>query len=291
MKKITLLFACVLISKFTYSQKLIDTGKVWNIMECFIPGACVTNTWEFKGNDTLLNNHTYKIIEQTDSLWGLYHSDQVFMREDSAKRVYAISTWGEVKMYDFNLQTGDTFRFDNSFFWQYYVVDNVDSVTLLSGEKRKRISFGAGAEQWIEGIGSSSGLFNVFLGAFVLDMSSSLLCFHENGIKKYEDPNFQNCFFSSVGIQENNSLVNFQISPNPTQTNCFINFNLPQTDLLKIQLLSNSGQILKSLAETNYLSGANIIELNVDDLAAGFYILKIQGQKHLANKKLLISGN
>jgi hypothetical protein len=194
-------------------------------------------------------------------------------------------------MYDFNLQTGDTFRFDNSFFWQYYVVDNVDSVTLLSGEKRKRISFGAGAEQWIEGIGSSSGLFNVFLGAFVLDMSSSLLCFHENGIKKYEDPNFQNCFFSSVGIQENNSLENFQISPNPAQTNCFINFNLPQTDLLKIQLLSNSGQILKSLAETNYLSGANIIELKVDDLAAGFYILKIQGQKHLANKKLLILGN
>lgn len=289
MKKFRLLFAFVLISKFTYSQKLLDTGKVWNIMECFIPGACVTNTWEFKGSDTLLNNHTYKIIEQTDSLWGLYHSDQVFMREDSAKRVYYLSNMGEVKMYDFNLQTGDTFRFDNSFFWQYYVVDNVDSVTLLSGVKRKRISFGAGAEQWIEGIGSSSGLFNVFLDAFVLDMSSSLLCFHENGIKKYEDPNFQNCFFSSVGIQENNSLVNFQISPNPTQTACFINFNLPQTDLLKIQLLSNSGILMKSFPEKNYSAGANKIELTVDELPAGFYILKIEGQKQSVITKLLIS--
>lgn len=291
MKKIIFLFVFVTLIKFSYSQKLIDTGKVWNIMECFIPGACVTNTWEFKGNDTLLNNHTYKIIEQTDSLWGLYHSNQVFMREDSAKRVYAISTLGEVKMYDFNLQTGDTFRFDNTFFWQYYVVDNVDSVTLLSGEKRKRISFGAGAEHWIEGIGSSAGLFNVFLDAFVLDMSSSLLCFHENGIKKYEDPNYQNCFFSSLGIQENNSLLKFQLSPNPTQTSCFINFNLPQTDILKIQLLSNSGQILKSLAETKYPSGANIIELKVDDLASGFYILKIQGLNQVAIKKLLILTN
>ncbi len=87
MKKIIFLLVFATLNKFSYSQNLIDTGKVWNIMECFIPGACVTNTWEFKGNDTLLNNHTYKIIEQTDSLWGLYHSNQVFMREDSAKRV------------------------------------------------------------------------------------------------------------------------------------------------------------------------------------------------------------
>ncbi len=198
---------------------------------------------------------------------------------------------GEVKMYDFNLQTGDTFRFDNTFFWQYYVVDNVDSVTLLSGEKRKRISFGAGAEQWIEGIGSASGLFNVFLGAFVLDMSSSLLCFHENGIKKYEDPNFQNCFFSSVGIQENNSSVTFQLSPNPAQTSCFINFNLPQSDILNFQIVAYSGQIMKSLSEKNYPPGAYKIEFKVSDLASGFYILKIQGLNQVEIKKLLILAN
>lgn len=287
MKKKILLLLFLVFSHFAFSQKLLDTGKVWNIMECMYPGACLTNTWQLANGDTLVDNHTYKIIEQTDSLWGLYHSDMVFMREDSAKRVYCMTNWGEVMLYDFNLQIGDTFRFGNSFFSQYaFVVDNVDSITLMNGEKRKHISLSGGYEEWIEGIGSTHGLFDAFMEVFILDMGSSLLCFTENGTQKYQDANYQNCFYSSVGIQENKREFTIQISPNPITNKSFISFTINQTQNLKINLFDIAGRHTQTIACTQFKEGENKMEWNASNLNSGIYFLKIQGENFSKTQKV-----
>ena len=263
--------------------------------------------WLMQG-DTFVNNLTYKKLffevigywsnlPQSGCITCGFWSDGVFwqpylfglIREDSTKKVYCLTTWDEVMLYDFNLQVGDTFRFGNSFFSQYaFVADIVDSITLMNGEKRKHISLNGGYEEWIEGIGSTRGLFDAFCDVFLLDFGTSLLCFNENGIQKFQNPNFTNCFYTNLGINENKTNFDFQISPNPSSTLSELNFNLAQADCLTIKLVELSGKTFKTIAPSNFHEGEHKIKLDVSALESGIYFIQIQGQKYTAIEKLVV---
>jgi hypothetical protein len=71
----------------------------------------------------------------------------------------------EFAIYDFNLEVGDLFLIDDSNNSIELEVLSIDSVTLISGERRKRLEMAFAISPhsttyWIEGVGSASSPMN-----------------------------------------------------------------------------------------------------------------------------------
>lgn len=187
----------------------MDTNKVWRVVTCL--AWCSTETFKFSG-DTLLGGQLYnKLYSTHDSLmtnWSL----EAVIREDSSGKIYTRYQANDTLMYDFNLNINDTARgiSPSGCFYQYYV-NLVDSVTLLNGEKRKRILFSNG-EQWIEGIGSLTGI--IYPNLCITDIGVILNCFHENDTLKF-GPHYSDCYYNAVGINEISNSIKTTVKPNP----------------------------------------------------------------------------
>lgn len=134
------------------------------------------NTYQFVG-DTLLCNENLLIYQR------IYPSyPKTFLRVDGGKVwrkvLYGNPCDSESLIYDFDLEVGDTtdaFTFNN-----YYVVD-IDTITLLNEEERKRLFLTNNSNwtpiEWVDGIGSlAGGLFPIpdFEGV------TSLVCVKES---------------------------------------------------------------------------------------------------------------
>ena len=80
--------------------------------------------------------------------------------------------------------------------------------------------------------------------------------------------------------------INFKIYPNPAQTYLTIEGNLPEnTNEAKLQLLSNTGQVLK----TNFYTGETKT-VDVSDLKNGIYLLEIiYSKKQKSTYKIIIT--
>ena len=111
--------------------------------------------------DTIFDRHTYKkVIDNKGSCIGA-------IREENGKIYACLENLDhlledEFLLYDFTLQVGDIIKSTASEGALSYpdglTVIQIDTVTLENGEKRKRFFFN-GTDPWIEGIGSTSGLF------------------------------------------------------------------------------------------------------------------------------------
>jgi len=168
----------------------------------------------FEG-DTIINGLQYKkVYKQENARIADFNEARYFaaIREDTiAARVYCHYNGAEYLLYDFSVNVGDVVHFYS--FWhgipfrhpflppriRQSTVSSIDSI-LIDNEYRKRINFFSdfnwppfsySHEFWIEGIGSTNGLF--FAGEY--DMLHSiyywLLCVHIDGRKVF--PAFKNC--------------------------------------------------------------------------------------------------
>ena len=113
--------------------------------------------------DTILNGHTYKkVIDNKDLCIGAIREEngKIYACLEVAYGYYLLGD--EFLLYDFTLQVGDIIKSTASEGALSYpdglTVIQIDTVTLENGEKRKRFFFN-GTDPWIEGIGSTSGLF------------------------------------------------------------------------------------------------------------------------------------
>jgi Secretion system C-terminal sorting domain len=240
----------------------------------------------YLSGDTLIDGMTYKKIYgidwQGDLLVGM-------IREDSTRKVFirgnaifangecndSIIDGAEVLLYDFGLSAGDTIvgcmHSD-----KILEIDSID----VDGTLRRRFKIENNAilneEYWIEGIGSTLGLF----GSFVYEFENfwKLRCF------KNMDLTFTN---GDSNIDENcNTIVDaialdikqVNIFPNPTNSSLHIeNLEVNET----VMIYSLMGQILiKEQATTN------ILELDVSNLPNGVYLVGIK-----RSERISIAGN
>lgn len=119
----------------------------------------------------------------------------------------------EILLYDFNKQLDDTiFHYDNTF----SVILGIDSI-LIGDDYRKRyevdVKYGKHHPDFVvEGIGS---IMNGLLGHITMIPTGGYsywehVCFRENGLVKYLNPVFADCYPSSWGnsyYQENDSII------------------------------------------------------------------------------------
>ena len=201
-----------------------DTGAIWSVNTSKISVA----------GDTLLKGMKYKkyFITQDDSVFSLNKASYyAALREDSSKRLWVIrkDSINEKLLYDFSLKLGDSaivypFGFSNFGLVSFPIkIAQVDSIQInLSYRKRYKIStikdYTWIPEYWIEGIGSTLGVFNAGISITgIADMGyPELLCFYENESITYFGLS-NNCFhpiWTNIKTNEiEKSICNFY--PNP----------------------------------------------------------------------------
>ncbi len=268
---------------YTYIP-LADSNAVWSEYFQRIPLEALTfscsERFVVTGEDTLHNGKVYK------KLFVFYDKDYTpanmhflgGIREDSLKRVYYFGDTihiekpyfpnlkPEMLLYDFSLNVGDSLFTDNSN--TYMHVTAVDTIE-LGGYKRRRLSFLKLQDrlEWIEGIGSTTGLLfqNKFAKPGYAGNRNLLLCFRQNGLTVYFSPFATDCF-PFTGLQEN-SVAQAIIFPNPI-TNQF-SISVKTSTIKTVKLYNITGQLV--LEQTSSTIQQNQVIIDASFLKTGLY--------------------
>jgi hypothetical protein len=198
--------------------------------------------------------------------------------------------------YDFTLNIGNEFSV-----WsanggapiQYTMsVDAIDSVQLLNGEWRKRWIFSEASPSCafplcnctdtfkiIEGIGSVRGFFYENIYACYNHVTLARVTKLSDGTTLYGSP----CIFMS-GIKEKGREQTMQIFPNPSSSEISISFSLPEENETSVSIYDLTGkQVLYTTARK--INDVDPIQLNVQDLNSGIYIVKMVSPENTVVKR------
>lgn len=283
----TILFAC---TQLLFSQQIVDTSKIWSIMEehCQPWGSNYSTNYFRFDNDTVIENKTYKKVwiseDEYHQEWNFYGA---FIREENSKVYFREIFQEEGLIYDFNLEMGDSVVVNNTRGAEELTLffTEIDSVEVEDGyrERWKLISNEyENTEYWIRGIGSETGVINSGTGVFGgLCGLFTLLCEKENDELVYMNPEYGSCFLITTGV-ENNALVKNEVSisynPNNKTVNVSTNYNRPQT----ILLTDITGKII---SRQQIASGS--FSFNLFNNPNGLYIISVLREGRLTSEKFI----
>lgn len=285
MKTSFLTIAFLFIIVIGFSQSLVTSTKSWSNLriDYWNPNNLSTENIKFT-TDTIINNLLYKKVERSTDENQQYWSFYGFIREDSIKRVFYKLTASDHDhlFYNFDIQLNDTLTaysintYENSIYLQpqIYVVISVDSV-LIGETFRKRINLGIpedstfSFEHWIDSTGNIGGILHN--NEMIVGRDSySLLCFSEDGIAKYHQPDYNSCYVLT-GLDEKKTYDwSVNVVPNP----------IIESSTLTVEH-SNSGNNLQidffDLLGRDVYSKCfiNEILLTRNDFQPGIYIYKL----------------
>ena len=311
MKNLLLSFTILLTisSAFTQNINFPDSNAIWSVYDekYFVDGDSTFNAIDYKkyyfSNDSIVTSGSFFALLREETL---------------TKKVFAISAGNaqEKLLYDFSLSINDTVSvFPLSYPFTsgpiLVKVESVDSV-LIGDTFNKRLKIigensNSGYEEyWIEGIGSTMGIFNSGIsGIIVTDIYyPELLCFEKDGIILFHNPNFIDCFeIYPVGIEEPDYLIGTKVYPNPVRN--FATIEIPEfsvttkhtgignqqqfrpiTGVVQLSIINLRGQIVKT--EVFDASERNHV-IKVSTLTPGMYMLHLtQKGKFIAQGKVMV---
>jgi len=264
--------------------------KKWNILHASNSwpedsGYYYTEQIKF-GNDTLINEITYKvIISSKDSLLTKW-STIGFIRENIEEKniFYLPVNKKEILLYDFSVEVNDTietmFRFGEPCgvldSIVKYVVISTDSIK-ISNQERKKINLKCLTYpynitySYIEGIGSIFGLFAPCFPIMPGSENTHLLCFYEDDNLVYKDSYYNDCFYWLVSETYQNMPPLISIYPNPSNGYFIIESkNIYPSEKVDIFIFNSSGNLLlKSSIDNEYKV------INLSFIGKGLYFYSI----------------
>jgi hypothetical protein len=296
MKKIItfLLLAMTCIS--SHGQSIIISTNLWsNIMAIEPSGQLFTEKIRFT-TDTTIGSVTYKFVERTLDKNQLSWSRYGFIREDANKKVYykLNASSPENLLYDMNLVMGDsvlafgvnTFNFTAYMDSAMYHVTAVDSILIgTTYHKQLHLSGSMGgtfieAAQWVDSMGGMSGIlhnWNLKVG----EDGYGLLCFEQNGILNYHNPNYTDCFVAT-GIDSHRSQeAIISLSPNPASDRIMITRKHSNSEGI-ITIYDGTG---KTCYQEDHFTGDRI---NVSSFPPGIYVLRYSEGQTCSIKKFIV---
>ncbi len=244
----------------------------------------------FIENDTVVNRITYKKLIQRNNFDSNSRFSLIGLVREDAGKVYGMLEFlkyqqgtpdiKEMKMYDFTLQEGDSvqlYLYGSQEKTSLYVT-KTDSIQLLNGEKRKRLTLNNHLV-WIEGIGdANSGFYQFYLPQTTCGISYSLACYVQNEQELFHN---EHSYYDGVcgklsGVENiRQADPRFIVTPSPVKEILYVksdvNFENNMFELLDLQG--------KSVSITQISSNAN--SFSVSALPKGLYIYKISNDGKL----------
>ena len=205
----------------------------------FMKNSITQNTWQILYNFAALPGHNWT---------------NTFLNGDNSIRTYTI--------------TVDTVKFINvnSFTLKQLVVKYKFSVNANIVSENAKITERFGCDQFL------FNYHNETYGFCDIDFFSGFLCYQDSafGLKQFTN---KPCDYNvQVGLNENvNELLNFNLSPNPANTQLNIDF-ITDSKNYKVVILNNLGQIV---SEKEINSGNKTTAINIEMLANGSYLIKL----------------
>jgi hypothetical protein len=188
----------------------------------------------------------------------------------------------DVILYDFNLNVGDSIKWIPGVFsfYPYPNVQSIDTILMIDNTYRKRFTFltncGPVQDYWIEGIGSSFGLFGSYVYPLISDptdiQGNWLSCFSQNNQYLFQHlkyPDISNCnatIKSSSSIDTISEYRDFIIYP--SISNSIISIVKPDK-YYTLQIINTLGQLVYS----QHVSSEKFT-LDISSLEDGMYYIK-----------------
>jgi hypothetical protein len=296
MKKTTIIFLLITILANVKGQNYTPfptDSTIWSV-----------SNYKFSINgDTLINSKLYqKFYIQSDTTYFSFdiQSANYFasIREEN-KQLFFIpkDSTNEYLLYDFSKNIGDTVRHYSMDFLQSVdsdlsIIQSTDSIQ-IDNQYRKRFKIKKTStlplpeEYWIEGIGSTIGLF--FPGYNNHNMVDipihELLCVERKNIIIYQT--ILRCFhLPSSDVKEIGKTfgIRLSIKPNPFtyESLISINGNIEKNETYSLSLFDLTGKLVKNI---NFNEN---ITLYRDNLECGVYYLVLKSSKYSISKKIVI---
>lgn len=292
MKRIILIIALALplISLSQVNKSILDTSKTWyNGISVYL--QTYTNVLDIKG-DTLIDNILYSKVFLSRYYGIRSHLDNsslVFLAREDSNRVFVRNNFyenpfpDEFIVYDFNLDKGDTINIpliEGGSFLGAFIKITIDSVDNIErgGTNLKRMFLSSDAGdfipcQWIEGIGSTLGLFQV-IGNISDGPYLFLNCLYQGDSLIYHYGLYPDCLVF-VGLEDVNNDISVKLYPTIVDDV----LNISSTDYpLNISFIDMFGR--EVLKETLYYDKT----INCNALKSGYYTCKLTSK----NNKTLI---
>jgi hypothetical protein len=229
-------FSWMLLSISISAQNYIPfpySDAAWNELEYHLqPISHINYSYTLKG-DTTIGTQVYQNIyfEDTNLVSDSRYYAGSIRQDTAAKKVYAINCqWiedEEVVLYDFSKSPGDTVFVGLEGAGpagDYYIVENIDSI-FVGGQYRRTFHFTGSVNlydaYWIEGIGSTRGLFSPVSPVPTGFVWWELTCFWHDGELIFLNPEFDDCFpnWTNTDTQPKKPHeTQIYASPNPSAT-------------------------------------------------------------------------
>ncbi|MDX1653397.1 MAG: T9SS type A sorting domain-containing protein [Brumimicrobium sp.] len=274
----------------------------------FVINISYGQTFEFADSNAVWSVSDKKYFIQGDSVYNSFTYQKIFVengsvitagnffaliREDLVEnKLYAISkdSVNEHLLYDFSLNVGDqttVFPLEDGVHSGpvNVKVDAIDNIYIDNAFRRKLKISGVDqntgiTEEWIEGIGSTFGLFGSGLtGVVVFDaFYPVLLCYEEDSVLLYDNPDYSTCYEPSSSLDKHLKTIGIKIHPNPSSQNIVV-----ESDLIEVEykIFSIGGRLIK---EGNI--GLNK-KINISEIPDGVYHIKLISKDRIGIKKFV----
>jgi hypothetical protein len=252
----------------------------------------ITEKYEyFIHSDTLINTHNYyKLYKSGVAFYDTpFYFDSVYVGaiRDDDNKIYFLkkNEITEILLLDYNLKLGDIIH---SAIGKDFIVNFID--TLPDGRKRiwsKPEACGGCCTTilLIEGIGHSGGIMENPPCEHIGFYGTYLNCFEINGELIFEnDMSLVNCenFFSSIYNFKDE--IKIDIYPVPAISKLTVEWTKLLNNYSMLYIYNISGSLL--LAQKLPLN-SNKIEINLQNLSAGIYIIKIFNKETCISKRFI----
>lgn len=247
--------------------------------------------------DTILNSVDYhKIYRQNDSLATSVNAFYFGALRESGKKIYFQfpNCNHEIRLYDFTKNVGDTI---NSLLSESEscgssltgngTVTGIESIQINGSYRRAFHIHAYGVDYtWIEGIGSTSGLFNPVTPQTTCTCNWWLICSHHDNVLefmntldqiKYVDPNIS-CFPSVLdGLINPINRKPVTISPNPVTGSSVIHWEISENNQYLTFVITD---VLGKNVKTLNVSGKSEVSIQRNDFKEGIYFGRLAGATH-----------
>ena len=262
-------------------ETLLHPDRLWSMVNvnCQPWGNAFTSHYLKLGGDTIIDGIDYRKLDystdESQSEWLDYGG---YIRETADGKVfYTRLGVDEGLIYDFGATLGDTVHVMNHELVPeplQMVVILEDSILLEDGWHRMLVLEDddyPGAETWIEGVGSLSGLVKSCLNAFGSACGDyDLLCTSDDGIDIYINTEYPSCWYVSTRIDNKLSLDELKVYPNPANDILNIEGDFLRTgEAFEIRLIDLSGRIVMQDRQSYR-------QIDLGSLQQGVYFLQLQ---------------